>query len=170
MRRGAKTRVHDQRGVSLVELLVTCSIFGVIVAASVPNLRSYRESQRISSGSQQVVAAARTAQAKARSENHNFLVEYRTAQNAIAVVDDANNNGVGDAGETVIVRNMPTGLTLQSTTFPNDRLIFDSHGHATSGGTVVLYGRKGTTGKTIRVSSGTGQVKIQACTTINPGP
>jgi Tfp pilus assembly protein FimT len=160
---------RDERGVSLMELLVGCTVLGVILAASVPNLRSFRESQRISSASQTVAAAARSAQARARSENHNFLVEYRTATNSIAVVDDENNNGAADGGETVTLHAMPSGLTLQSTTFANDRLIFDSHGHATSGGTVVLVGRVGTTGKTVRVSSGTGQVKIQASTTINTG-
>ena len=157
-----RSKESRSEGYSLTELLVGCAVLGLVLAAAVPNLRSYRESQRMAAAGEQVAAACRAARARARSENHNVVIEYRPEENSFAVIDDENSNGTADAGEGVNVRPLPDGLTLQATTFPGDRLVFDGRGHATSGGNVLLAGRAGVLGRTVRVSSGTGQVKIRS--------
>ena len=143
--------------------MITCSLIGLTVAATVPNLRSYRESQRVWRASEQVAAACREARARARSENHNVFIEYRTDENALAIVNDVNNNGVADSGEQVQVRPLAEGMSLQSTTFPNDRLLFDSRGRAVAGGSVRLGGAEGVQPKSVRVAAGTGQVRVRSC-------
>jgi type II secretory pathway pseudopilin PulG len=158
-----RAHASDERGWSLTEMLVGCVLIGIAAAATVPNLVSYRETQRLQRAGEQVAAACREARSRARSQNHNVFIEYRTAENAFAVVEDVDSDGVEDAGEPATIVPMPDGLTLQSTTFPDDRLLFDPRGRAVSGGTVTVLGGEGHLAKSVGVSSGTGLVRIQAC-------
>lgn len=150
------------RGFTLIELVVGCALVGIVMLAAVPNLRSYRESQRMSMASEQLAAACRSAQARARAENHDVVLECRTDENAWAIVDDENGNGQADDGENVVVQPLGDGLLLSATTFPNDRLVFDSRGRATAGGNVLLRGRSGVRPKQVRVAAGTGHIRIRS--------
>ena len=48
---------RDSRaGMTLLELMVGITIVGIIAVAGVPNIRSYRETQRVSSASQRIAA------------------------------------------------------------------------------------------------------------------
>jgi Tfp pilus assembly protein FimT len=148
-------------GFSLPELMVGCCIIGLLCAAAVPNLRSYREAQRVAGAAQEVASWCRAAQSRARSENHEVIIEYRTDENVLAVIDDENNNGVADSGEMVTEHPIGAGLQLASTSFTNDQLVFDSHGRATSGGTVLVRGGTHVQAKQLTISSGTGHVSIR---------
>ena len=149
-------------GFSLTEMMVAISVMGLVVAAAIPNLRSFREAQRIAGAAQQMASLCRAAQAMARSENHHVIVEYRTDDNVLAIIQDENNNGSVDGGERVIEHPVGDGLQLASTSFANDQLIFDSRGRATNGGTVLLQGRTGVQPKRLTIAAGTGHVTIRA--------
>ena len=146
-------------GYSLTELMVGLALTGIVVAATVPNLRSYRESQRMAAASDEIASAIRTAQARARSVNHDIIVEYRTSSNEFAVIDDENGNGSADAGEQVTVKPLPSGVTLAATTLTSDQLLFNGRGRATNGGSITLSGSH-VSDREIRVSTGTGRVKV----------
>ena len=154
-------RKQREAGFSLTEVMVGCSVMGLVLAAAVPNLRSYRESQRVAGATQELAALCRTAQARARSENHDVIVEYRTDDNVLAVIDDENSNGSADNGEMVTEHPVGGGLELASTTFTNDQLVFDSRGRATNGGTVLVQGRDGVQPKRLTIAAGTGHVSIR---------
>jgi len=146
-------------GYSLTELMVGLVVTGIVVAATVPNIRSYRESQRMASASDEIAAAIRTAQARARSQNHDIIVEYRTLTNEFAIIDDENSNGSADAGEQVTVTPVPDGVSLASTTLTSNQILFNNRGRATNGGSITLSGTH-VSDKEIRVSVGTGRVRV----------
>lgn len=155
-------RSGNRDGFSVLEMMVGCVVIGIVLAAAVPNLRSYRESHRIWSESQEIASICKAAQSRARSENHNIIVEYRPGNNEYVVIDDANNNGQGDTGEGVTTHPIANGLTLSATTFADDRLVFDARGRATNGGTVLLQGEQaGIMPKRVVIAAGTGQVSIR---------
>lgn len=149
------------RGYSLVELMVGIAIAGVVMAAAVPNLRSYRESQRLQGATEVVAASVAEAKARARSMNMSVIVEYRVDEAVIAVIDDADGDGVEDDTEHVEVHPLDTGLVLASTTFTDDRLVFDSRGTAVSGGSIFVTGADGLPPKRVRISAGTGHVAVR---------
>jgi prepilin-type N-terminal cleavage/methylation domain-containing protein len=151
---------RQARGFSLTELMVGIVIMGVVLAASVPNLRSYRESQRMVSACDRIATACRAARARARSHNHSIIVEYRMDAGELAVIEDANDNGVVDGGEGVEVFALPAGISIASTTFTGDRLIFNGRGLAVDGGSITLTGQEHVTPMRVRVSAGTGQVRV----------
>lgn len=154
---------RNRQGFSMLEVMVGCAVVGIVVAAAVPNLRSYRESHRMWSETQQIASICKAAQARARSENHSIVVEYRPVSNEYVVIDDENNNLTADAGETVTTHPIRDGLTLASTTFTNDQLVFDGRGRATSGGTILVQGAQyGIEPKRVLIAAGTGHVRIRA--------
>jgi type IV fimbrial biogenesis protein FimT len=146
-------------GYSLTELMVGVALTGIIVAATVPNLRSYRESQRMTAAGDQIASAIREAQARARSQNHEIVVEYRPLSNEFAVIDDVNGNGAADVGEQVTVSALPTGVTLASTTLTSDQLLFNGRGRSVNSGSIVLSGNY-VSNREISVAAGTGRVKV----------
>jgi prepilin-type N-terminal cleavage/methylation domain-containing protein len=155
-------RTGNRDGFSLLEMMVGCVVIGVVLAASVPNLRSYRESHRIWSESQQIASICKAAQARARSEDHNIIVEYHPDDNEYLVIDDENNNGQADGGEGITTHPVRDGLSLSSTTFTDNRLVFDARGRATTGGTILIQGdRSDIMPKRVVVAAGTGQVRIR---------
>jgi len=149
------------RGYSLVELMVGISIAGIVLAAAVPNLRSYRESQRLQAATEVVAAAVSDAKSRSRALNVSVIVEYRTDDGTVAVFDDTDGDGVEDSGEHVEVHALDAGLTLAATAFTDDRLVFDDRGTAQTGGSVFLTGADGHQPKRVRISSGTGHVAVR---------
>ena len=107
----------DRRGHKKTELMEGVVIIGIVLAASVPNFNSYRESQRMSTACDRLAAAAREGRARARARNHQIVLDYRTDDNEMAFIDDANDNGVADLGEAVEVYALPDGVTMSATTF-----------------------------------------------------
>jgi len=153
-----------QQGYSLVELMVCIVILGIVVAASIPNLRAYRESQRLASATEVVAATVSEARARARGRNVSVIVECRPDDGTIALIEDTDGDGVADVSEPVEVRALGEGMTLAATSLTGDRLIFDDRGTAQSGGSVFLTGADGLVAKRVRVSSGTGHVSIRGVT------
>jgi len=153
-------RRRKNAGFTLTELMVGVTLTGIVLAATVPNLRSYRESQRMSAAGDQIASSIRDAQARARSQNHGIIVEYRTLSNEFAVIDDVNNNGAVDVGEQVTVSPLPPGVTLASTTLTGDQLMFNGRGRSTNSGSIVLSGND-VSNREISIAAGTGHVKVK---------
>ncbi len=149
-----------REGYSLLELMVGITLAGIVLAATVPNVRSYRESQRMAAAGDRIASAIRSAQARARSQNCDIIVECRPLTNEIAVIDDLNGNGVADVGEQVTMHPIPDGVTLSATTLVGDQLLFNSRGRATNSGTITLQGSH-VSDREIRISAGTGRVLVR---------
>jgi len=152
-------RPRRNAGFSLTELMVGVTLTGIVLAATVPNLHSYRESQRMTAAGDQIASAIRDAQARARSQNHEIVLEYRTSTNEFAVIDDLNGNGTADAGEQVTVSPMPNGVKLASTTLTGNQLIFNGRGRSVNSGKIVLAGNH-VENREVSVAAGTGRVKV----------
>ena len=154
-------RAGSRDGFSLMEMMVGCVVIGIVLAAATPNLRSYRESHRIWSESQVIASICKAAQSRARSENHNIIVECHPDDNQYLVIDDENNNSQPDDGEQITTHPIREGLTLSSTTFADNRLVFDARGRATNGGTILLRGdQSDVLPKRVMIAAGTGQIRI----------
>lgn len=161
--------MRRQAGLTMVELVVTITVGGIVIAAAVPNIRSYQESQRVNRASEAISVACREARAKARAQNHSVIVEYRVDEGQVVVIEDVDNDGVVDNDEIEVVRELGVGASLASTTFASNRLVFDSRGNAVNGGSVFVQGREGTMPKRVRILAGTGHVSIQTVESAQQG-
>ncbi len=147
-------------GFSLPELMVGVVVIGIVLVATIPNFSSYRENQRMASVCDRLASAHRDARSRARSRNHQIVLDYRTGTNEMAIIDDVNDNGVADGGEKVEVYALPDGVTMASTTFTDDQLVFNGRGRALGGGSITLSAGARVDAKLVRVSTGTGEVRI----------
>lgn len=155
-------------GFSLTELMVGIVIIGIVLAAAVPNFASYRESQRMATACDRLAAGCREARARARARNHQVVLDYRIDTNEVAFIDDANDNGIADAGEAVEVYALPDGVSMASTTFTGDQLVFSGRGRAVEGGSVTLTAGDRVDPRRVRVSTGTGEVRVVPVDGDNP--
>ena len=94
-----------RRGVTLIELLVVFVILGMIVAFAAPKIdvTKYQIESAMQGTGMQLLALERQSIAK----QHDIIVMFDTAKQALRVHEDRNNNATVEAGERV--RSIPLG-------------------------------------------------------------
>jgi prepilin-type N-terminal cleavage/methylation domain-containing protein len=91
--------MREQRGYTLVEMIVGVGIIGVLAAASVPNITSYLRSQASATGSEELGANLRLARSRAVMEGNDYVVQFLDTKRYVILDDDGGGNGIpGSAG------------------------------------------------------------------------
>lgn len=152
---GATRRAAPVAGYTLIELLVVIIIIGVVAAIAFPNFQGMANGNRLTSGTNEVVATLQMARLEAIRRNSRVVVCSSTngtscsgASNwsrMIAFVD-ADRDGVVDVGEQIVRDTTVPGPAVvnASTAVTNNRISFRSDGIARAGtSTTVLNGRLG---------------------------
>jgi Tfp pilus assembly protein FimT len=131
-------RDPNNAGRTLLQVLVGIALLGFVLAASIPAARAYLQSRALTTAGDQLADVCRRAQTRAIQSNHAVFVEIQPETDSIALVEDTNDNGLCDAGETYERIPLAGGLDLASTTLPEGRLMFDARGRSSPGGDVLL--------------------------------
>jgi type IV fimbrial biogenesis protein FimT len=147
-----------QPGFTVAELLVGCAIFGVLAAISVPQFVAFQPQMRLNGASREVFGQLMKARAKAVEENNNYVVSIPGSQ-SLSILDDNNNNGTADVGETSstvsIQINYPDVTITKATGHPDP--VFLPRGTAQGSTTLTLTNSAGSRTVTVNL---TGVVKI----------
>ena len=80
-------KLTDKSGFSLFELIVTLSIFGVMMAIAIPSFLSYRPLMRVNSAARELSSNMQWARMKAVSENNNFVIQFDSDNNSFSIYD-----------------------------------------------------------------------------------
>lgn len=140
-------------GFSLVELMVTLTVVGILLTASVPGIRDFIRNNRLSSGVNDMLHSLQVARTEAiKRQNGNVVVcgtanptaadtalvcDYATF-NGWFVFQDTNGNWQHDAAEPVIERHGLLDTTVTVKTDANDRIVsFSPSGFANPAGARV---------------------------------
>lgn len=152
-RRGA------QCGISLLELLVGIQLFGIVALATAPAVSQMLQAYSLRGAAAQVFADLQNARMNAVMANHRYRLVVVDAQ-TYQLHDDANNNSIEDAGETVLTRTLEMDsphvifAALSTITFAAD-------GTAPTSGTItVSYERDSARSLNVLVSPA-GRVRIE---------
>ena len=151
---------NARSGFTMTELMVGIAILGAMAVLSVPPVRAYRETLRVESAAERLSMTVRSAQARARSRSHGMILEWTVDDDTIVITDDADNDSVADDDEQSQAVSFD-GITISESTFEDDHLVFNSRGRAVNGGTLTLTGKTHLS-KELRVSAGTGQIKVSS--------
>ena len=139
--RGAATRAAT-RGFTLVELMVTLAVAAILMAIATPSFTSLINSNRLSGGANELVAALQTARMEAVRRNARVIVCRSEDSQSCAgsgdlwpawlVFVDVDADGTLDAGEPVLrVGNAHSAVQVRaSPALTVDRLLFRPDGFA----------------------------------------
>ena len=145
----------NQKGITLIELVVVMAIIAIGAALTTPNIGGWLPSYRLRSATRDVVSIMRVAQIKAVSNNTQYQAVFNPGNSTYVLqYRDTGGNWV-DEGSTLT---LPTGVNFV-TTLVGDTATFSPNSTATDGN-VTLNNTKGAT-KTVRLLGLTGRIKIE---------
>jgi prepilin-type N-terminal cleavage/methylation domain-containing protein len=98
-------RRSSTAGFTLIEMLIVMAILGLVVAFVAPKIDLTK--YKVESSMQGVGMTLLAAEREAITKQHDVILMFDATNGLIRVHDDANNNGVIDAGERV--RGVPVG-------------------------------------------------------------
>lgn len=80
-------------GFTLVELMVSIVIVGIITSVAAPTFRGYMQIQKLTTGARDLVTTLRFARLKAVSEGNQWVVMFQVANNQYIVFSDDGGGG-----------------------------------------------------------------------------
>ena len=101
-------------GFTLIEMMVALVIGSLMTMMALPNFVQMREIYRLRGATQEVYVSLQRARMAAIKENNGYRV-YLAGGTTIILHDDLNSDGVEDAGEPIIQRNVAAdalGVTM----------------------------------------------------------
>ena len=148
----------DDQGFTIAELIVWLGVFGILAAIAVPGFVAFQPGFRLNGAAREIFADLMWARAKAVEQSNNFVVSFPN-NHSLSILDDKNNNGVADAGEsikTVDIQSDYKDATVSKGGGQPDP-IFYPRGTAVGNTTLTVTNSSGS--RTVTVSA-TGIVKI----------
>ena len=145
----------NQKGITLIELVVVMAIIAIGAALTTPNISGWLPTYRLRSATRDVVSIMRVAQIKAVSNNTQYQAVFNPGNSTYVLqYRDTGGNWV-DEGSTLT---LPTGVNFV-TTLVGDTATFSPNSTATDGN-VTLNNNKGAS-KRIRLLGLTGRIRIE---------
>ena len=127
-----------QPGFTLVELMITLTVVGILIGAALPNMRDFIRNNRLSGGVNDMLHSIQVARSEAIKRQQGNVVVCGTATPDVAdaaltcdyatfkgwfVFQDANGNWQHDATEPVIERHSLLDASMTVKTDGNDRIV-----------------------------------------------
>jgi len=151
--------LHNNRGVTMSNLIVTVGIFFILAAIAVPNLVAQQPSRRLNGATRQVLANLVWARGKAAAENNQFVVLF-TNNTTLTILDDEDKDQTIDGGDVTFTKSFSdsfSDVTYTVEAGSTQPVVFNSRGTTTGPATVKLINSSGS--KKVKVSV-TGNVRI----------
>lgn len=154
----------NNKGVTLVELLVVFIIIAIGALLLAPNLGGFLTSYRLRTAARDVASAMRTAQMRAVSTNSIYGVGFGANNCQLYRLLRTSGGLVISDGTEGAPSNLPKGVSFANNNFPPNASLgmpcaqFNPDNTASAGG-VTLQGKKGS--RRITVTSATGRVRIE---------
>ena len=152
--KGLKRFLESKKGFTLIEMIITMTIIGIVSAIAIPNFSKWKEKHEINGQAQKVYFDLMLARTTAVKSNNNVRVTFNLVANTYTIHEDSNDDGTVDAGENlknaVLENNVQfaynVGITdtdgnavTSAASFGGAQVVvFDSRGQANASGSVLL--------------------------------
>ena len=153
-RGGSRAR---QSGTTVAELLATVAVLGTFVSTTMLTSSQVRPLYIVRGAARQIAADLQKTRLSAVTENNRYLVQFTTSHTD-TILDDNNNDGLAETGETVKTADIQldwSGITMSST----GAITFLPNGTALAAVTITLQ-KAGAAAKTITISQA-GSIRVQ---------
>jgi prepilin-type N-terminal cleavage/methylation domain-containing protein len=147
-----KSFLESKKGFTLIEIIITMAIIGIVSAIAIPNFSKWKEKHEIEGQAQKVYFDLMLARTAAIKSNNDVRVTFNLVANTYTVHEDSNNDGVADAGE-----NFKNAILENDVQFAYNVGISDTDGNAVTsavsfnGAQVVVFDSRGQADSTGKV-------------------
>lgn len=150
--------MSNQKGFTIIEIVIVMVVITILAAVSIPVYIGMKPVIRLSGATRQMMEDLMWARMQAINQNNEFRIIYDN-NHQYCILDDDNNNGVINAGESLITKDIHNQYddVIYSSSNIND-LIFYPRGNAANLTTLTLCNKSGTKAVSVAI---TGRVKKQ---------
>jgi prepilin-type N-terminal cleavage/methylation domain-containing protein len=149
----------NQKGVTLIELVVVMVMIAVGALLFVPNIGACLPNYRLRSAARDIVSTMRVAQMKAVSNNAQYRVNLNDVEIGVPGCYILQRNSGGVWVNDGALQALPAGITINIDQLPVGRAIFNPNS-TSAAGSVVLQNTRGMQ-KRITITPATGRVRIE---------
>ncbi len=141
-----KDRVHNNKGYTLVELLVILVVLAILAAFAIPNYSQWAERYEINGEARKLYLDLQLARITALRNNNNVVITFDTGTNSYLIHNDTDSDGVQDGGENLknvsLEHNVQFGFYGTSVTDMDGNLV-NSPLTLVAGGSVITFNARG---------------------------
>ncbi len=167
----------DQKGFTLLELIITLAVAAILLATALPGFEAFIRDNRLTTQANVFVSALSLARSEAvrrgshvivcKSANGTQCSNNNGFEQGWIVFADSNNNAVVDVNDEIIrvFAGMPAGMTFTGNATINNYISYTANGTSTligggfQAGTLTLCQETGSPGRRIILSAG-GRVRV----------
>ena len=135
-------RSLQERGVTLIELMIVGVIIGLVAGMAVPRFQTAYEQMQIKAADRELTSTIRLARSNAITQKNPFGLYFDETSISVTLFEDIANVGAGtfETGDSAIrVLTLPQEFDYLSTDCTNDVIVFRSNGSALFGGGGNIY-------------------------------
>ena len=158
------TGKNDQRGVTLMELMVVIIVIGLVAAMAAPRFLDYIPKLKSKSAVKEIVSQLRLARSRAIAEKRLVGVYFNTMDHTyIMFVDSADvaSQEYTEVDPLLRQSTFPRDVEMGFITFSNNVVIFSPDGSASSSGQMAFLSPEGDRLYQVSVLAGTGRVRME---------
>ncbi len=159
----------SQRGITMIELMITAVIIGIVSAMAVPSFEKAANRIQFTSANRDVISALRMARSLAVADKHPYGVHFDEDARIVTLFKDKANpeNFEFEANDSIVrADTLPVEFNYLSTDMEDNTLIFERSGtaHFVGGGNIWLMADTPDTFAmfTLDVLASTGRVRDQS--------
>ncbi len=147
-------------GFTLVELMVTVCIIGLIAVLSIPGFTRFRQSWKLNGEADQIASTIRAARAAAVMKSINAIFTFDMDNSTFFYFEDNDRDGTRDSDEyRSATYDLDPAIVFSASTLPGTTLTFGSMGNTPNSGIITLRNTYNRT-RNIRVYGGTGNIAV----------
>jgi type II secretion system protein H len=157
------TRLRRKTGFTLIELVITAVVVGLIAALAVPSFYRSMQKLKLNAATREIVSDLRWARSKAIATRKQVGINLDFANKQYSVFFDTDNPGNFDfdaAKDSTVKTGDLSGLGTGNTTLTDSTVIFMPNGRSNRSGQITCNSRTGSFSHTVDILASTGRVKI----------